>query len=59
MLNVAEILPAGINTVGGTWALGSVLASVTTVPVAGAAAFKNTDPSVLVPPVTVPGDITT
>ena len=59
MGNVAERLPAGISNVAGTWALGSELARVTVVPLAGATAVRVTEPVVTAPPITVLGETVT
>lgn len=56
---VAEMLPAGIKRVGGTVVDGSLLKRLTTVPVEGATAVSVTVPVVVVPPVTVLGEIET
>jgi len=57
--NVAERLPAGMRSVGGTTVDGSLLKSVTVVPEAGATALSVTVPVVVVPPVTVLGEMLT
>ncbi len=59
MLKVAEVWPAWMVTVGGTWAAGLVELRLTTVPPVGATPLSVTVPTELVPPVTLLGEIVT
>ncbi len=56
ILNVFEVLPAGMVTVDGSWAVGSLDVNATTTPPVGAGLVRFTVPVLPTPPVTELGD---